>query len=413
MTKIKAGNESQFLNEKQTEELLEITNSATVEGAGEFVQVEFTDRMIENISLKSPFYDFLVSKNRVFPTDYAKGAFRDVEIPAGARSAFSANETGSDITGAALDFNAPVYRSAIIARKIAVSTMLETGDPSFDYMEYQRQSATQDNYSALDQGLFNTHQQNRFDGIKETTNNVIDKQGDPITLRDIDYAVEKVMNRGGIVDGIIATGGAIAQLVSADEGNQKIFPDKAEVILGKWATQIMTASGLVPLIADPNINNRSNTKPADNSEAVYIIDSSAIEIDVQHESISRLLGATDFSDAELVGTFARMGNLNPYRNAVIKGIQGLTAKDVRIVFTVTDSVGGAAISGATVKVSQVVNGITLDKTATTGADGKAEITVNGELPYDLSVAKSTYTTYTATVTAANISETKAVELVKS
>ena len=34
---------------------LEIVNSATVEDAGDFAQVEFTDRLIEDITMKSPF----------------------------------------------------------------------------------------------------------------------------------------------------------------------------------------------------------------------------------------------------------------------------------------------------------------------------------------------------------------------
>jgi hypothetical protein len=77
---------------------------------------------------------------------------------------------------------------------------------------------------------------------------------------------------------------------------------------------------MVPLIADPNINNRGNVKPAPLSDAVYIIDSEAIEIAVLEESISRKLGANSFADYELVGTFLRMGNLAPYRNAKIANI---------------------------------------------------------------------------------------------
>jgi hypothetical protein len=396
MVKLKVGKESKFLNDKQTEEILELinANTASVADAGDFVQVEFTDRLIEDISMKSPFYDFLVAKNRVFPTDFAKGAFRHVEIPASGRSKFSENETASDISTSAISFEAPEYSTAIVARKIEATTMLQTGDPSFDPMDYQRQSATLDNYSAVDEGLFNTHISNKFDGIKDTTSNVFDKEGSPITLDDIDLAVQKVMDRGGIVDGIIATGGAINQLVQSDNDNQKVYANKADVILGKWATQIMTASGLVPLIPDFNINNRTQSAPDANSDAVYIIDSSAIEVDVLHESMSRVLGVQSFADAELVGTFLRMGNLNTYKNAVIKNIQSISATDMTVVFTVEKSTDNTALAGVAITITQTVNGTVIAKTITTGSDGKASVVVNSELGYSISAAKTGYTTYT-------------------
>lgn len=414
MTKI-AAKESQFLNPKQTEEILELinANTASVADAGAFVPVEFTDRLIEDISMKSPFYDFLVAKNRVFPTDYAKGAFRHVEIPSAGRSKFSANETASDITDASVSFQAPQYSTAVVARKIEATTMLQDGDPTFDAMAYLRESATLDNYSAVDEGLFKTHISNKFDGIGETSNNITDIGGRAVTLNDVDVAVQKVMDRGGVVDGIIATGGAIAQLVADDSDNQKVYANNGDVILGKWATQIMTASGLVPLIPDFNINNRGNTAPAANSDAVFVIDSSAIEVDVLHESVSRELGVASFADAELIGTFLRMGNLNANKNAVIKGIEGFSASDMTVVFTVLKASDHTTpISGAKVEVVQVVNGIDVTKSVLTGADGKASITLNGELGYDIKVSKTSYTTYTHTY-AAGGSSAVTVELVAS
>lgn len=414
MVKLKVGNESKFLNDKQTEEILELinANTASVADAGDFVQVEFTDRLIEDITMKSPFYDFLASKNRVFPTNFAKGAFRHVEIPDAGRSKFSENETASDISTSAISFEAPEYSTAIVARKIEATTMFQTGDPSFDPMDYQRQSATLDNYSAVDEGLFNTHINNKFDGIGETTNNVLSKDGGNITIEDIDLMVQKVMERGGIVDGIIATGGAINQLVQSDSDNQKVYANKADVILGKWASQIMTASGLVPLIPDFNINNRGQSAPAANSDAVYIIDSSAIEIDVLHESMSRVLGVQSFADAELVGTFLRMGNLNPYKNAAITDIAPLGATDMTVTFTVKKSTDESALVGVAITVTQTVNGTVIAKTITTDADGKASVAVNAELQYSISAAKTGYTTYTHTYSAGG-SNAVAVQLVPS
>lgn len=402
MVKINVGEESKFLNDKQTKEILELinANTASVADAGDFVQVEFTDRLIEDITMKSPFYDFLASKNRVFPTNFAKGAFRHVEIPDSGRSKFSENETASDISTSAISFEAPEYSTAVVARKIEATTMLQTGDPSFDPMDYQRQSATLDNYSAVDEGLFKTHINNKFDGLNDTsTTNVIDKEGSNITMEDVDLAVQKVMDRGGIVDGIIATGGAINQLVQSDTDNKKVYANSADVILGKWATQIMTASGLVPLIPDFNINNRGQSAPADNSDAVYVIDSSAIEIDVLHESMSRVLGVQSFADAELVGTFLRMGNLNPGKNAVIKNIQSVGVTDMTVVFTAQKSTDSTALAGVAITVTQTVNGTVIAKTITTGSDGKASVVVNAELGYSISAAKTAYTTYTHTYVA--------------
>lgn len=316
--------ESEFLTIKQAEEWVEkLQNSASVADQDNFIPIDFSDTLTENITMQSPFYDFLVSKGRVFPTNSAEGAFRNIEIPMNARSKFSANETASDINNTDVSFTAPKYSTAVVARKIESTDMFQTGNPDFDSMEYLRESATQDNYTAIDEGLFNNHIPNKFDGIGETTENIIDCAGDPVTLPDVQKAVRKVMDRGGVVDGVIATGGAIEQLVASDDkNNQKVYPNgnNGQVILGKWSSQIMTASGMVPLIADPNINNRGNVEPEPLSDAVYVLDSRSVEIAVLSESMSKKLGASSFAESELVGTFLRMGNLAPYRNAKIANI---------------------------------------------------------------------------------------------
>ena len=312
------------LTEKQMDDLVQrFQNSASVADQDGFIPIDFSDTLTENITMQSPFYDFLVTKGRVFPTNSAEGAFRNIEIPMEARSKFSNNETGSDINNTNVSFTAPKYSTAVVARKIESTDMFQTGNPDFDSMEYLRESATQDNYTAIDEALFNLHIPNKFDGIGETTENIIDCEGEPVTLGHVIKAVKKVMDRGGVVDGVIATGGAIEQLVASDDkNNQKVYPNgnNGQVILGKWASQIMTASGMVPLIADPNINNRGNVEPEPLSDAVYIIDSRSVEIAVLQESISKKLGANSFAESELVGAFLRMGNLAPFRNAKITNI---------------------------------------------------------------------------------------------
>jgi hypothetical protein len=314
--------ESEYITMEQAqEEFKSILNAASVTDQDKFIEVDFSDTLTENITMEAPFYDFLVTKVRVLPTTSAEGAFRDIVIPSNARSKISANETASDITNTDADFKAKTYGTAVFARKIKVTDMMQMGNSGFDTMEYLRENATQDNYTAIDEALFNTSVANKWDGLKSTTQNTIDKSGAKVTLDDLNKAVRLVMNRGGKVDGIIATGRAIEQLVVDDNpNNQKIYPNNADVILGKWSTQVMTASGMVPLIFDQNINNRSNTTPAAASDAVYIVDSKSIEINILNESISKPLGAADLSNAELVATMARMGNLAPYRNASIVNI---------------------------------------------------------------------------------------------
>jgi hypothetical protein len=403
---------SKFLNEKEATELFHnLQNDASVADSGDFIEVDISDDTYTNLLLNSPFFDFLKTKGRVYPTESAKGKFRNIVVPEASRAKFSANETGSDISSTDIDYDAAEYSTAVVARKIAVTDMFQTGNPGYDPMQDLREQATQDNYTAIDEGLFKTHIPNKFDGVEETSTNIVEMEGETITLQDLNNMVRKVMNNGGVVDGIIATGEAIFQLVEDDTDNQKVYANKADVILGKWATQIMTPGGLVPLIDDFNINNRFLDAPEPNSNAIYVVDSRALEVDVLKDSISRVLGASDFSDSELVGSFLRMGNLAPGKTGAITGIGSAESTSLTVQFTVINSVTEAPVSGAAVTVTQIVNGATIAKTVSTDADGKAAIAVNTGVEYALSVAKTGYTTYTDTISAENIEATETIELV--
>lgn len=403
---------SKFLTEKEGEKLfLNLQNDASVEDSGDFIEVDISDNAYTNLLLNTPFFDFLKTKGRVYPTESAKGKFKNIVVPEEARAKFSANETGSDISSTEINYDAPEYSTAVVARKIAVTDMFQTGNPGYDPMQDLREQATQDNYTAIDEGLFKTHITNKFDGIEETTLNEVAMEGDTVTLQDLNNLIRKVMNNGGVVDGVIATGEAIYQLVEDDTDNKKVYANKADVILGKWATQIMTPGGLVPLIDDFNINNRFLGAPEPNSNAIYVVDSRALEVNVLKDSISRVLGATDFSDSELVGAFLRMGNLAPGKTGALTGIGSAESISLTVQFTVIDSVSEAAVAGAAITVTQTVNGTTIAKTVSTDAEGKAAIAVNTSVEYALSVAKTGYTTYTDTILPAAIEATEEIELV--
>jgi hypothetical protein len=392
---VKITDTPKFLTEKEVQEVfLNLQNDASVADGEDFIQVDISDNIYTNLLLESPFFDFLKTKGRVLPTDSAVGAFRNVVIPDNARSKFSANETASDITNTDADFTAPKYTNTVVARRISSTDMFQDGNPGQDPMQILREQATLDNYSAVDEGLFNHKEDKKFDGIGETTQNLINANSEPVTMDTLKRAVRQVMNNGGRVDGVIATGGAVEQLITSDDpDNRKVYPNSADVILGKWSTQVMTASGLVPLIVDPNINNRFTGVPDPLSDAIFVIDSRAVEANIQHDSISRVLGASDFSDKELVGTFLRMGNLQPLRNAKVYNIASLdTAQS--ILFTLTNSVSHAAIVGAVITLTQTINGNAITKTATADANGRASIDVNSEVAYSVSIAKTGYTTYT-------------------
>lgn len=410
MTKIK--DTPKFLTDKEATELFRnLQNDASVADSGDFIEVDISDNTYTNLLMNSPFFDFLKTKGRVYPTESAKGKFRNIIVPEASRSKFSANETGSDISSTEIDYDAPEYSTAVVARKIAVTDMFQTGNPGYDPMQDLREQATQDNYTAIDEGLFKTHIANKFDGVEETTLNEVAMEGDTVTLQDVNNLIRKVMNNGGVVDGVIATGEAIFQLVEDDTDNKKVYANKADVILGKWATQIMTPGGLVPLIDDFNINNRFLGAPAPNSNAIYVVDSRALEVNVLKDSISRVLGATDFSDSELVGTFLRAGNLAPGKTGALTGIGSAESTSMTVQFTVIDSVSEAAVVGATVTVTQTVNGTIIVKSVSTDDEGKAVVAVNTGVDYDLSVAKTGYTTYEETIDAADIEAAVTVELV--
>lgn len=381
---------SEFLTEAKA---MKMINDASVEDQDDFIQVDMSDTLIENIALDAPFFDFLMSKNRVFPTDSAEGAFRSVEVPAAARSQFATTEDGEDITNTSVDFDSIKYTSTVVARRIKVTDLLQSGSPDFDPMQYLREQALQDNYTAVDEGLFKVNQTNKFDGLFETSDNVTDLEGDFITLKDVQSAIQRILNHGGRPDGIIATGGAVDQLVASDDNeNKKVYVNQADVILGKYSTQIMTPVGLVPLIVDPNANNRFRGDPAYKSDSVTIVDSSALEIAVQEEGISKPLGATGFADSELVGTFLRMGNLNPKKNAVIKGI-GSSLDSQEIIFIVRDSVSDALLSNVEVEVTQTINSKSVVKTGLTNLKGEARIVINSQEDYSIEVTKTGYTDY--------------------
>ncbi|UTB32727.1 MAG: carboxypeptidase-like regulatory domain-containing protein [Methanobacterium sp. ERen5] len=410
---VKIKDTPKFLTENEAQELfLNLQNDASVATSEDFIQVDISDDTYTNLLLDSPFFDFLKTKGRVLPTDSAVGAFRNVVVPEEARSKFSDNETASDVTNTSVEFTAPKYSCAVVARRISATDMFQDGNPGYDPMQVLREQATLDNYTAIDEGLFNKKIDKKFDGIGETTQNLINAEAAPVTMEILQRAVRQVMNNGGRVDGVIATGGAVEQLITSDDpDNKKVYPNSADVILGKWSTQVMTASGLVPLIVDPNINNRFLGAPDALSDAIFVIDSRAVEANILQDSISRVLGASDFSDKELIGTFLRMGNLQPGRNAKVYNIASLdTAQS--ILFTLTNSVSHAAIAGAVITLTQTISGNAITKTATTDANGRASIDVNSEIAYSVSIAKTGYTTYTHSYTAGG-DDAFAVELVPS
>ena len=392
--------ESEFLTEAKARKMI---NDASLADQEDFIQVDMSDTLIENIALDSPFFDFLMSKNRVLPTDSGEGAFRRVEVPEAARSKFAETEDAEDIANTEVSFDSIKYTSTVVARKIKVTDLLETGSPDFDPMQYLREQATQDNYTAIDQGLFTVHKPKHFDGIFETTNNVTNMNGDFITLKDVQLEIRRILNRGGRPDGIIATGGAIDQLVASDDKeNKKVYVNQAEVILGKHSTQIMTPVGLVPLIPDPNANNRFGKDPGYMSDSVTIVDSSALEIHVQEDSISRVLGATGYANTELVGVFLRMGNLNTNKNAVIKGI-GSSLDSQQVLFVVRHAVNDKPLGNVAVTTTQTINGSPIEKTQLTDINGKVTMTVNSTLPYHVKLSKDQFTDYEEDVSAGSSS----------
>ena len=411
MVKIK--DTPKFLTETEATELFSnLQNDASVADSGDFIQVDISDNTYTNLLLDNPFFDFLKTKGRVYPTDSTEGAFRNIIVPKEARSKFSANETGDDIINTSIDYSAPKYSTAVVARRIAVTDMFQNGNPGYDPLQDLREQATLDNYTAIDEGLFNTHIASEFDGIGETTQNVINAEGETASMEYVKRAVRVIMNNGGRVDGIIGTGGAVEQLISSDDhSNKKVYPNSADVILGKWSTQIMTASGLIPLIVDPNINNRFLETPDALSDALYFVDSRAVEINVLQDSISRVLGAADFSDKELIGSFLRMGNLQPKRNAKI---ENLASSDTiqSIAFTVTNSVTGLALAGVVITLTQTVNSVPITRTGVTDASGHVSLDVNNTIQYQIATAKTGYTAYTHTY-AAGGDDTEAVQLVAS
>lgn len=393
--------QSEFLTEKRAMKLI---NEASVADQEDFIQVDISDTIIQNMPLDAPFFDFLKdTKNRVFPTDSAEGAFRRVEVPEEARSKFAETEDAEDIANIEVSFDKIKYASTVVARKIKSTTLLETGSPDFDPMDFLRQQATQDNFTAIDEGLFTVSQPKKFDGLFETSNNVTNMNGDFVTIEDVNLEIRKIMNRGGRPDGVICTGGALDQLVASDDKeNKKVYVDKAEVILGKYSTQIMTPVGLVPLIPDANANNRFAKIPAYMSDSITIVDSSALEIAVQEGSISKELGATGFADSELVGTFLRMGNLNPNKNAVIKGI-GSSLDSQKVLFVVRHASTDKPLGNVAVTTKQTINGHDIEKSRLTDIDGKVTMTVNSTLPYHVKLAKAQFTTYEEDVAAGSSS----------
>jgi|GEM_PF-3270711 len=397
---VKVNETPKFLTEQEATELFSnLQNDASVADSEDFIEVDISDNTYTNLLLQSPFFDFLKTKGRVIPTDSAEGAFRNIVVPEEARSKFSDNETASDIINTSVEFTAPKYSTTVVARRISVTDMFQNGNPGYDPMQVLREQATLDNYTAVDEGMFNKSIPNKFDGIGETTKNLINAEAEPVTMELLARGVRQVMNNGGRVDGIIATGGAVEQLIMSDDPqNKKVYPNSADVILGKWSTQVMTASGLVPLIVDPNINNRFLKAPSALSDAIFIIDSTAVEVNVLQDSISRVLGVSDFSDKELTGTFLRMGNLQPKRNAKIGNIASTDTLQ-SVIFNLTNSVSHALIAGATITVTQTINSVPITKTAVTDNNGRASINVNSEIDYSISIAKTGYTTYTHNYTA--------------
>lgn len=391
---------SEFLTEAQAMKLI---NDASVEDQTDFIQVDMSDTLIENIPLDAPFFDFLMTKGRVLPTDSAEGAFRRAEVPDEARSKFAETEDAEDITNTNVKFDSVKYTSTVVARRIKSTDLLQTGSPDFDPMEYLREQATQDNYTAIDEGLFTVSKPKKFDGLFETSNNVTNLNGDFVTLKDVQLEIRKILNRGGRPDGIICTGGAIGQLVASDDKeNKKVYVNQAEVILGKYSTQIMTPVGLVPLIPDPNANNRFGKDPEYMSDSITIVDSSALEMAVQEDSISRVLGATGFADSELIGTFLRMGNLNPNKNAVIKGI-GSSLDSQQVLFVVRHATSDKPLGNVTVTITQDINGNDIEKTQLTNLDGKVTMSVNSTLPYHVKLSKDGFTAYEEDVAAGSSS----------
>jgi hypothetical protein len=411
MVKIK--DTPKFLTEKEATDLFSnLQNDANVADSGEFIQVDISDNTYTNLLLDSPFFDFLKTKGRVYPTDSARGAFRNIIVPKEARSQFSANETASDIVNTSIEYSAPMYSTAVVARRISVTDMFENGNPGYDPLQDLREQATLDNYSAIDEGLFNIHIANKFDGIGETTENLINAEGQPASMDLVKRAVRQIMNNGGRVDGIIGTGGAVEQLISSDDpSNKKVYPNSADVILGKWSTQVMTASGLIPLIVDPNINNRYLETPEALSDALYFVDSRAVEINVLQDSISRVLGATDFSDKELIGSFLRMGNLQPKRNAKIEEIASSDTVQF-VILNVANSVSDAALAGVLITLTQTVNSIPITRTAVTDSYGRVSLDVDNTIEYAISAAKTGYTTYNHTY-AAGGDDSQNIQLVPS
>lgn len=412
MTKTKDA--AKFLTEKDARKLfnnLHNADTASVADSGDYIDVDISDDTYDNLLLNNPFFDFLKTKGRVKPTDSARGKFKSVNVPKESRSAFSDNETASDIVETSVGYSAPIYSNCVVARKIYSTDMFETGTPGEDPMQTLREQATLDNFTAIDEGLFKEYKNKKFDGLDQTAVHQVEMEGDTVTLNNVNSLIRKIMGSGGVVDYVVATGEAIFQLVEDDTDNKKVYANKADVILGKWATQILTPGGLVPLIADMNINNRFLEGPEANTNAVYIGDSRGIEVNVQKDSYSRVLGAVDYSDSELVGAFLRMGNLAPGKTGAMTGIGSQESISLTVQFTVIDSVSEAAVAGAAVTVTQIVNGTTIAKTVSTDAEGKAAVAVNTSVEYDLSVAKTGYTTYEETIDAADIEAAVTVELV--
>jgi hypothetical protein len=282
------------------------------------LNIDFGQEDLLKLQLNSHFLAFLEEKGRVKSTTDILHEFKvhGLTPRAGFADEYGNTPDPGSATREVSGTNSPLtdpatayYKLAtVVSPKIKISDMFRLSEQGNNINTEIIAEYTQDINTAIDEALFNASNtnpttQNKFDGLRDVIpqTNVIDLEGADFTPEAVQDAIQKVTDFGGIADYVTGTGNAIAQVISNDDDN-KIFNAGKETTVGRWSRQFLGSTGDIPMITNPNINNRAmNGSPS--ADEIYVGVSQSHEVRFLSRAFVKNLSESDLSETKQIASF--------------------------------------------------------------------------------------------------------------